>query len=53
MDIWMLIAAVAAGYVASIYTWPTIKVWANGMATEAASLRAKAAALEAKIRGMI
>lgn len=45
--------AFAAGYVASIYSWPTIKLWANGAVTEAASLRAKAAALEAKIRGMV
>lgn len=52
MEVWMLLVAVAAGYVGSIYSWPTIKVLANGVATEAASLRAKAFALEAKIKAL-
>lgn len=50
MEIWMLILAVFAGYVASAYTWPKIKVFFNGAATEAQKLRAKAAALEAAIK---
>jgi hypothetical protein len=37
----------AAGYVASIYSWPTIKVGVNGTRAEIASLEAKAAALKA------
>jgi hypothetical protein len=36
---------VAAGYVASIYTWPRVKLLINGAQTEAAKLRAKADAL--------
>ena len=38
----------AVGYAGAIYSWPTIKVWANGAAAEVTNLRAKAAALEAK-----
>jgi hypothetical protein len=37
----------AAGYIASIYSWPRIKVWVNGAQAEIASLEAKAAALKA------
>jgi hypothetical protein len=36
---------VAAGYVASIYTWPRVKLLINGAQIEAAKLRAKADAL--------
>jgi hypothetical protein len=42
----------AAGYAASIYSWPAIKLWINGVSAEAANLRAKAAQLEAKIRAL-
>ena len=42
----------AAGYTASIYTWPKIKIWINGVSTEAANLRQKAARLEAKLRSL-
>jgi hypothetical protein len=54
MTMWMLLGTVlfAAGYAASIYSWPTIKVWVNGVSAEAISLRAKASALEAKIRAL-
>ena len=37
----------AAGYVASVYSWPTIKVWVNGTQAEIASLEARTAALKA------
>ena len=37
----------AAGYVASIYSWPRIKIWVNGAQAEIADLEAKAAALKA------
>lgn len=40
------------GYVASIYTWPRVKVLVNGLETEARALRAKAVDLESKIRGI-
>jgi hypothetical protein len=49
MTMWSIFDAVvlAAGYVASIYTWPRIKLWVNGAQTEIASLEARAAALKA------
>jgi hypothetical protein len=48
---WSMFDAVvlAAGYLASIYTWPRIKLWVNGAQTEIASLEAKAAALKAAL----
>lgn len=48
---WTIFDAVvlAAGYAASIYTWPRIKLWVNGAQTEIASLEAKAAALKAAL----
>jgi hypothetical protein len=36
---------IAGGYVASIYTWPRVKLLINGAQTEAVKLRAKADAL--------
>ncbi len=39
----------AAGYVASIYSWPAVKLSVNGVQTEIASLEAKAAALKAAL----
>jgi len=36
-----------AGYVASIYSWPKIRLWVHGAEAEAASLEGKAAALKA------
>jgi len=54
MTVWIFLDAAlfAAGYAASIYSWPAIKVWVNGVSAEAIKLRAKAAALEAKIRAL-
>ncbi len=37
----------AAGYGASIYSWPRIKLWVNGAQAEIAGLEAKATALKA------
>lgn len=53
MTMWNFVDAAlfAAGYVASIYSWPAIKLWINGASAEVSSLRGKAAVLEAKIRG--
>lgn len=42
-----------AGYAAAIYSWPWIKVQANGISAEAANLRQKAAQLEAKLRSAL
>jgi hypothetical protein len=49
---WMFLdaALVAAGYIASIYSWPRIKIRVNGASAEAADLRQKAAWLEARLR---
>jgi hypothetical protein len=54
MTMWTFLDAilVAAGYVASIYSWPIIKVWVNGASAEIVSIRAKAVALEAKIKAL-
>jgi hypothetical protein len=43
------VVLLAAGYVASIYSWPRIKVWVNGAQAEIANLEAKAAALKAAL----
>ena len=47
MTMWMFFDAVvfAVGYVASIYSWPRIKIWVNGAEAEITSLEAKAVAL--------
>ena len=39
----------AAGYVASIYSWPAIKLWCNGAAAEIAKLETKIASLKAAL----
>ncbi len=49
----MFLIGLAAGYAASIYTWPKIKVWVMGAAAEVTSLRAKASALEAAFKAKI
>jgi hypothetical protein len=54
MIMWNLfdVALFAAGYVVSIYSWPKIRIWINGISAEAADLRQKAAQLEAKLRSL-
>lgn len=49
---WILfdVALFGAGYAVSIYSWPTIRLWANGAAEEVGRLRAKAERLEADFR---
>ncbi len=51
---WMFFDAAlfVGGYAASIYSWPAVRLWVNGVSAEATSLRAKAAALEAKIAAL-
>ena len=51
---WNFLDAVlfAAGYVASVYSWPKIKMAINGVSAEAADLRQKAAQLEARLRSL-
>jgi hypothetical protein len=49
---WILFDVVlfGAGYAASIYSWPTIRQWTNGVTAEVNRLRAKAERLEADFR---
>jgi hypothetical protein len=49
MTIFLVSVALAAGYVASIYSWPRIKLWVNGAQAEIAGLEARAAALKAAL----
>jgi hypothetical protein len=46
MTMFLVSLAFAAGYVASIYSWPRIKLWVNGVHAEIAGLEARAAALK-------
>jgi hypothetical protein len=46
------VALFAAGYVASIYSWPRIRIWMNGISAEATDLRQRAARLEEKLRSL-
>lgn len=50
MTMLLTLAAFAAGYAASIYSWPRIKIFVNGAQAEASALRAKADALVAAVR---
>ena len=49
---WIVTCLVAfvAGYAASIYSWPMIKVWINEVAAESGRLRDRLAKLETKLR---
>jgi hypothetical protein len=47
----LLILAAAVGYVGAVYTWPSLRVWLVGIEHEIDDLRAKARALEARLRG--
>jgi hypothetical protein len=49
-DLFLLGIGLIGGYVAAIYTWPTIKIWANGVTAEANKLRMRAQELEDKLR---
>jgi len=43
--------AFVAGFVGSIYAWPSIRTFALGVEEEALRLRDRARSLEAKIKG--
>ena len=51
MSIVLPILAVIAGYVAAIFTWPRLRQAAIGIENEIDDLRARARALEARLRG--
>ena len=50
MSIVLLVAAAVAGYVAPIFSWPRLRQAAIGIENEIDDLRAKARALEARLR---
>jgi hypothetical protein len=54
MTMWILfnVLIFAAGYAASIYSWPAVKVRINGATAEVADLRARAVALESRNRAI-
>jgi hypothetical protein len=49
MTMFLVCLSFAAGYIASIYSWPRIKLWVNGAKAEIAGLEARAAALKAAL----
>ena len=52
-EFFILAAGFAAGYMASIYSWPAIRLHAIGLAAEIEQLRARARTLEDKIKGAL
>ena len=46
-----ILIAAAAGYAASIFTWPRLRQSLVGIENEIDDLRSKARALESKLRG--
>lgn len=51
-DLLIFLGFVAAGYVGAIYTWPALRTFLAGAEQEIAWLKARAAELEAKVRGV-
>jgi hypothetical protein len=49
MTMFLVSLSLAAGYIASIYSWPRIKLWVNGAKVEIAGLEVRAAALKAAL----
>jgi hypothetical protein len=47
----LILTAAAAGYVASIFSWPRLRRILIGIENEIDDLRAKARLLEARLRG--
>ena len=52
-DLSILVAGFAGGYVISIVSWPWLRTQSIGIAAEATALRARANALEDKIKGAL
>lgn len=56
MAIWTVIGDVViflAGYAVSAYTWPSLRTGISGISNEISKLRARADALEAKIKSKV
>ena len=51
---WILVDVVlfGTGYAMSIYSWPTIRLWTNGVTEEVKRVRAKAERLEAYFKDL-
>jgi hypothetical protein len=52
MTTFIALISFAAGYAASVTSWPWIRTQATGISAEAADLRQRAAVLEARLRGL-
>jgi hypothetical protein len=53
LELFILAAGFAAGYAASVYSWPRIRASATGVSAEISRLRARAKALEDTIKGAL
>ena len=53
LDAFLFGGVFAAGYAASIYTWPAVRTFVVGMDQELAWLKARADELEAKLRAAL
>jgi hypothetical protein len=53
LDVILFVAALGAGYVLAIYTWPALRAFLVGIDQELVWLRARAAELEAKLRAAL
>jgi membrane associated rhomboid family serine protease len=51
LELFILAAGLAGGYVASIVSWPSVRARAIGASAEISRLRARANALEDSIKG--
>lgn len=49
MNFWLGVGIFAAGYAASIFTWPKVKEWVNGAEAEIVALKAKIENLKGKL----
>ena len=49
MTPWLIGLSFIGGYAASIYTWPKVKVWVNGVEVEIQSARDRISQLRAKL----
>lgn len=52
MELFLIFATFVGGYVASIFSWPWLRLKWTGLENEAQRLRQRAIDLEAKIRGL-
>lgn len=51
MDLALIVLALAAGYVAAVYSWPALRQFLVGAEQEIALLRQRARDLERQLRG--